>query len=100
MKTFEEASEIVIQILAPGERVDAHRSSSKYKALDEESQKYASLHEEIQSNPITMAIAIAIYEGSIERRMCPHEALVAAISHGVVIGIRMEKGDYDPKSTG
>lgn len=96
MKTFDEACEIILHKVKPEEIEDMSVPENMKIAED----KYKSVHDEIQTHFKTniivdgianMFIPSEICILSVSSVECIKQALIVAFSHGLVIGMEMEK---------
>jgi hypothetical protein len=90
MKTFSEAVEFTMMRKGPppGETEDA-RAIFDQIALGQES--YAAIHEEIQQSEEATAFAVGLMESAED--METEDLIRIAFSHGVMVGIEMEKAE-------
>ena len=90
MKTFDEAVRLIVTL---------ERGDSVKVPTHEDPAKYDSMHEEIQNHPDVSIFCTGLLEYSIERLVkdsvivTPLGLLAIAFSHGVVVGMEMEKQD-------
>lgn len=93
MKTFEEACEKTFVAVIRGPKSTPVSEAEKTAAMapiESESERYASLHNEVQCSFYGRTLAGSLLE-QVENGMPPEVALVVAFSHGVMVGVEMEK---------
>lgn len=86
MKTFEEA-------LAATFIRQVNKNEPPPKDLRDQAERYADLHKQIQQAP-EMVVIISGFLGMAQETGCSVELMIAcAFSHGVMVGIEMEKAE-------
>ncbi len=91
MKTYDEACEI---FLVQGSITDSDEmKEAAIKKLEETVEVYKSMLDEIQTNPKSAILAHMFYNYGTENDLCAHQILILGISHGVAIGMEMNKQD-------
>lgn len=88
-KTFEEACTVMMHL------ADKKTSSAETQRISDELEQrmasHSALQEEIQHSKQAHALAFFLYKNSRDMGLSSVQALVIAFSHGVMVGIEMEK---------
>lgn len=91
MKTFSEACESTFMCTVPVDKEDPLKISAE---LDEQLDPFRATIEEIQNSDEAEILASAL----LQARRNPCDLLKIAFSHGVMVGMQMEKSDTAPCS--
>lgn len=89
MKTFSEACEATFMRTLP--EGDNTPSGVAVEAIAVTMTPFHSMIEEIQESPEARGFADALFVASRTQGIPPHDLLCIAFSHGVMVGIEMEK---------
>lgn len=95
MKTFSEACESTFMCTVPVDKEDPLKISAE---LDEQLDPFRATIEEIQNSDEAEMLASALLQLGKDARRNPCDLLKIAFSHGVMVGMQMEKSDTAPCS--
>lgn len=94
MKTFEEACENTFMAVVRSPRpqtVTEEQKAAAIAPIEAASDRYETVHHEVQSSFHAHALASSLMEQVESGSIPPEVAIIVAFSHGVMVGVEMEK---------
>ena len=93
MKTFSEACQATMMHRG-GQPVAESELPRVFEEIQRQIDPYIVIHEEIQNSPEAMAFAMGLIEALEDDDVKPVDYIRIAFSHGVMVGIEMEKQPF------